>query len=161
MNPMTKSRSWHRLKQFLLLFWAVWFSIVVASNTADALCTLELLPAKFPLRSGNYQAIVEVTSAGQSSGRLAPILFAGVIAWEAACMSLFWFALAKFSRGAWGSRSGALALTFGVSLALWAAFQIACELFPSPEAYRFASVHRTIFIEQLVTLLAIVLLPDV
>ena len=53
-----------------------------------------------------------------------------------------------------------LVVTFAAALGLWAAFQIACEVFPSELAYRLGATHRLLFTETLATLLAVVLLPD-
>jgi len=153
-----RTPTWRTLKRLLLLFWAVWLSLVVAGNTTDALRAMGTLPADFSFASGNYEAILEVASPMELPNSLCAFLYAGVIAWETLSMALFWIAAVKMPRA--GARSAILPLTFMVGLGLWAAFQIACEALPSPLAYNLAGTHRLLFTEQLATLLAVVLLPD-
>jgi hypothetical protein len=156
-RPMLTIVTWRTCKRTLLLFWAVWLTIVVASNLADALRAAGLLDASFPFASGNYATILEVTAPAELPNWVSAGLFAGVIAWEAASMLLFWIATLTYPKA---GRSRWLPLTFTVGLGLWAAFQIACEALPSPLAYQLAGTHRLLFTEQLATLLAIILLPD-
>jgi len=81
--------TWRTCKRTLLLFWAVWLSIVVASNLADASRAAGLLEASFPFASGNYATILEVTSPAELPNWVSAGLFAGVILWEAVSMVLF------------------------------------------------------------------------
>ena len=150
--------TWRTCKRMLLLFWAVWLSLVVATNLADALRSAGLLAADFSFASGNYATILEVTSPAGLPAWATVGMFAGVIAWEAASMLLFWIAALSYPTS--GQRHKWLPLTFTVGLGLWAAFQIACEALPSLLAYQLAGTHRLLFTEQLATLLAIMLLPD-
>jgi hypothetical protein len=151
---------WLLLKRFLLLFWAVWLSLVVASNVADGLKAAGVLPESFRFVSGNYGMILEVTAPFGLPPAVAGFLFVGVILWESLSLVLFWYTGLTFQGTKEPDRHGRLVLTFTVSLALWAAFQIACEAFPSELAYKIEGVHRMVFAAQLATLLALVLLPD-
>ena len=46
------------LKRGLLLFWAIWFSIVSLTNRLDALQALRVLPADSAFASGNWDVIL-------------------------------------------------------------------------------------------------------
>ncbi|HVU88472.1 MAG TPA: hypothetical protein VHD36_14215 [Pirellulales bacterium] len=151
---------WATLKRLLLLFWAVWLGLVVVFNVADALKALDVLPTTFVWASGNYGAILEVLAPFDLPDWFAGFLFGGVIVWETIGAALYALCAWRWraARGRDGQRL--LAITFMTSLGLWAAFQIACEVFPSELAYRLGATHRLLFTETLATLLAIMLLPD-
>ena len=151
---------WRTLKRCLLLFWAVWLSLVVATNVTDGLKALGALPESLPFSSGNYQTILEITSPFGPPAWLPSALFAGVIAWEATSMALFWWTGLTFQGACAVDRRGRLVATFAVGLGLWAAFQIACEALPSQLSYQIEGTHRGLFTAQLATLLAVMLLPD-
>jgi hypothetical protein len=157
---MSTSVSWLTFKRLLLLFWAVWLSLVVAGNVCDALREAGLLGESWRYASGNYQAIREVLAPYELSDAVATVLFAGVIAWEIVSTALFWWTGVTFRGFKAQGQRGRIVATFAVGLGLWAAFQIACEALASPAAWRVAGTHRLLFTEQLATLLAIALLPD-
>lgn len=157
---MTPARPWRLFKRLLLLFWAVWLAVVVAGNVADGLKALGVLAESFPFASGNYRLIREVTSPFVSAPAFASVLFAGAILWETLSMALFWWSGLTFQGAKDAASQRRLAITFTVGLGLWAAFQIACELFPSELSYRIAGTHRVLFTAQLATLLAVALLPE-
>lgn len=157
---MNSRHPWLLFKRLLLLFWAVWLSLAVASNMADGLKAMGVLPESFRFASGNYQAIIQVTAPFGLPVSVVGFLFVGVILWEGLSMLLFWYMGLTFQGAKDVDRQGLLVLTFAISLGLWAAFQIACEAFPSALAYQIAGVHRLLFTAQLATLLAVVLLPD-
>ena len=94
---MTSLVRWRTCKRLLLLFWAVWLSMVVATNLADALRSAGLLVADSPWASGNYATILEVTAPFELPhlGARQPCI-AGVIAWEGVSMLLFWMAAIRF-----------------------------------------------------------------
>jgi hypothetical protein len=143
------------LKQALLLFWSAWFTVVFASNLADAAKAAGLLPDTWAFASGNYRFLTETTARYGTPDWVNGLLFAGVIAWEGAAAVLFWLAWLWFrGRGA-GSRWLYAAFTAG--LLLWAAFLVADEVCI---AYPVEGTHLRLFTAQLATLLAIELLPD-
>jgi hypothetical protein len=143
------------LKRVLLFFWAVWLSVVFLSNLADLVKGFGLLDASWSFASGNLKLVSETTARYGTPELLNTLLFGGVITWEALAAMLFW-------RAGWtyrGKDSGRQVLfgAFTVSLLLWCAFLIADEICI---AYPLESTHFRLFIAQLVTLLAIELLPE-
>jgi hypothetical protein len=143
------------LKRILLLFWAVWLSVVFLSNLADALKGLGLLGDSSAFASGNFKFIRETTARYGTPDLVNALLFAGVILWEGVAALLFWRAGWTFQRKKSGRK--VLYCAFTASLLLWGAFLIADEVFI---AYPVESTHLLLFIAQLVTLLAIELLPE-
>ncbi len=127
----------------ILLGWAVWWSVIVASNLTDALTELGLL-GDFGWTSGNYALLVE----GAGGGGLGIALYFGLgIAWEAAACALFWRAVR-----AWDDRSpagkAAARAAFAVSVAFWFAFLISNELVLLHKTPDPPMVHWIIFIGQ-------------
>ncbi|MCE9533414.1 MAG: hypothetical protein K8T89_20165, partial [Planctomycetes bacterium] len=78
---MVTQLSWRAFKRLLLLFWAVWLTLVVTTNITNALQALGLLPASFLFSSGNYQQIQAVTAPFGLPAAVAGAMFAGVIVW--------------------------------------------------------------------------------
>jgi hypothetical protein len=143
------------VKRLLLLFWAVWLSVVFLSNLADAGKGLGLLGESWAFASGNWKLIRETTGRYRIPAVVNAILFASVILWEGGAAVLFWRASWSF-RGRNAGRP-AVYLAFMTSLLLWAAFLLADEVFI---AYPLESTHLRLFIAHLVTLLAVELLPE-
>jgi hypothetical protein len=143
------------LKRLLLLFWAVWLSVVFLSNLADAGKGLGLLGESSAIASGNWKLIQETTGRYGIPSAVNALLFAGVILWEGVAAVLFWRAGWSF-RGRNSART-AVYLAFTTSLLLWAAFLLADEVFI---AYPLEGTHLRLFLTHLVTLLAVELLPE-
>ena len=143
------------LKRILLGFWAAWLSIVLLSNLADAGNEWGLLHGSWSFKSGNFLAITETTARYGTSDMTCRILFAGVILWEGIAAVLFWRAVALYRDRITGRP--ALYTAFTISLGLWGAFVLADEICI---AYAFEGAHLRLFTAQLVTLLAIELLPE-
>jgi hypothetical protein len=143
------------LKRFLLFFWAVWLSVVVLTNLADAGKSLGLLDESWVFASGNLKLIKETTARYGTPDWLNAVFFTGVILWEGVAALLFWRAGWTF-RGRASERK-AVYLAFMTSLLLWGAFLLVDEVFI---AYAVAGTHLRLFIAQLVTLLGIELLPE-
>jgi hypothetical protein len=141
--------SWRTLKSGVLLFWAVWFTIALLTNVCDALKAGRVLPASFTLSSGHWELMLKITAVHATPVALVGVMFLCVIAWEAVAGVLFWRAWAA------GGRGGVMA--FVVGLALWAAFVLADEVFL---AYTIEPVHLRLFGLQLLSVLALRLLPD-
>jgi hypothetical protein len=74
----------------LLVFWALWFSAVSATNVADALREAEILSAGLPFVSGNFALVAESISIYSLSRAWAALLFALVILAEVSASFLFW-----------------------------------------------------------------------
>jgi hypothetical protein len=139
----------HLLRSGILLFWAAWYTVVTLTNVFDALKAFGLVPAGWTLASGNYGLMLKVTAIHGTPTAVVALLFLGVILWEAGAAVLFW--------RAWASRGEAMVRAFLVGLALWAAFTLADEIFI---AYPLEATHLRLFAVQLLSLLAIRLLPD-
>jgi hypothetical protein len=142
------------LKRGLLLFWAAYLSLVLATNLLDAAKALGLLGESFAFASGNYAFVRQTTARYGTPAWLDAVLFAGVLAWEGLAAALSWRACWAF-RGATGRPSLYAASAAGLSL--WAAFILADEVFV---AYAIEATHWRLFTAQLATLLAVELLPD-
>jgi hypothetical protein len=140
------------LKRVLLLGWAVWLSVVLATNVADALKVLGLLAEDWSFASGNYGFVASTTARYGPPAWLNGILFAGVIAWEAAAAGLFWLASLTYR----GAGQPLVYAAFTASLSLWLAFAVADEVCV---AYPVEATHLRLLIAQLATLLAVELLP--
>ena len=141
--------TWRTLKSGVLLFWALWFTIVALTNVFDALKAGRVLPGGFTFASGNWELMLKVTAVHATPVALVGILFLGVVAWETLAAVLFWRAWAL------GGRGGVAAFTVG--LALWAAFVLADEIFI---AYTLEAGHLRLLGLQLLSVLALRLLPD-
>jgi hypothetical protein len=139
------------LKRALLAFWAVWFTVVLLTNVFDAGKALGVLGDGWTFASGNYRFLTETTARYGPPAWVNGVLFAGVIAWEGVATLLFWWACCNVR-----SRRAVYA-AFTVGVLLWGAFLIADEVCIT---YPVAGTHLRLFIAQLVTLLAIELLPD-
>lgn len=143
------------LKRVVLLFWAIWLSVVFFSNLADAGKALGLLGESWPFASGNWKLLQETTARYRTPAFLNAILFAGVILWEGVAAMLFWWAGWSF-RGRRSARK-TVYMAFTTSVLLWGSFLVADEIFI---AFPLESTHLRLFVAHLVTLLAVDLLPD-
>jgi hypothetical protein len=144
------------LKRLLLACWAVWLTVVFATNLADAGKALGLLPQSWAFASGNYLFLVETTARYGTPAWLNLLLFGGVICWEGAAALLFWLSCVRIC-GKVRRDGRTLYAAFMTSLSLWAAFMVADEVFI---AYAVEATHLRLFIAQLATLLVIELLPE-
>ncbi len=145
------------LKHGVLLFWAVWFTIVFVTNLIDGLKGVHLMGNRWKFASGNWAAIKEITAIYKTLAWLAPILFAGTIAWAGVSTILMWRALVLFAGVGDPLGLGAVYAAFAASLGLFAAFLIADEIFIAP-AYEIK--HLCVFLALLVSMLVLGLLPD-
>jgi hypothetical protein len=144
------------LKRTLLIFWATWFTVVFTTNLLDGAKAAGLLEESWAFTSGNYRFLAETTARYGTPNWVNGLLFAGVIFWEGVAAVLFWLAWGRFTGRGKGRWTVYAAFTAG--LALWGAFLLADELFI---AYAVAGSHLRLFTAQLVTLLAVELLPKV
>jgi hypothetical protein len=150
-DSMLRTVRFSTLQSGLVLFWAIWLSIVTLTNIFDALKQLGLLPDDFTMAAYNFDLLVATIGAHGVSAWIGAILFAGALTWEFLGSALLWRAWNAMRRGAPGT---AIEVTqaFAVNLALWAAFLIATELTVN---YATAGTHKTILIAQLATLLVL------
>jgi len=143
------------IKRGLLLFWALWYSVVVTTNVLNALQALGILPPSFKFVSGNWEWINQTMNPLDVPIALQAFLFAGVIVWEMLCAILFLVACARFRNRTLVEEKESL-WACAVALALWCAFQVLDEAFL---AYGPESVHRVIFIETILTMMSLQLMP--
>jgi hypothetical protein len=143
------------IKRGLLLFWALWYSVVVTTNVLNALQALGILPAGFKFVSGNWEWINRTMNPLGVPIMLQAFLFAGVIVWQILCAILFFVACARFRDRRFVEEKESL-WACAVALALWGAFQVLDEVFL---AYDPESVHRVIFIETILTMMFLQLMP--
>jgi hypothetical protein len=144
------------LKRVLLALWALWLTVVLTTNVLDGLKALGLLAASWPFASGNYGFLSATTARYGPPAWLNAALFLGVIAWEGASAALFWLAWWT-SRRPMDAGKGWRYAAFASALSLWLAFAIADEVFI---AYPVEGTHLRLFMAQLLTLLAVELLPE-
>jgi hypothetical protein len=147
-----------QLKRGVLLFWALWFTLVLATNLCDAAKTLGLLSPGWPFASGNYCFMASVTAKYGTPAWINGLLFAGVMVWQMIATVLFWRSgMAYRPKDAGGLAAATTALAVGIGL--WAAFAVADEFFVAYET-GVEAAHLRLFTAQLVTLLGIHLLPE-
>jgi hypothetical protein len=144
------------IRRGIVIFWAIWLSIVCATNLCDCLKGAGVLPNDWMFASGNLQFMRKVVSRYFAPEPVSMILLAGVIAWEALAAALF-FRAAFFLRSISGHVSREVTTAFAVGLALWATFLITDEFFI---AYEVEATHFRLMVAQLVSLLFLELLPD-
>ncbi|GAB4031763.1 hypothetical protein [Spirosoma gilvum] len=143
-----------RIRSGLLLFWALYFTIVWLSNSTDALKVLSILPGKWPFASGNYTLIVRVVAIYQSPVWLSGLFFAGVILWEGISAILFWKAFRASVQQSLTQQS-AISLAFGFSIGLWAAFILADEIFLAYMLGGIAATHYNLLLAELATFILV------
>src|SRR5581483_943096 len=113
------------LKRGLLLFWAAWFTLVLATNVLDAIKASGVLPESWAFASGNYRYVAQTTARYGTPAWINALLFAGVISWEGIAAALFW--RAGFAHAGPSARSARYA-AFTTGLLLWGAFMLADEI---------------------------------
>ncbi|MDA0379441.1 MAG: hypothetical protein O3C45_11280 [Bacteroidetes bacterium] len=139
------------LQTGLVLFWAIWLTLITLTNMTDALRHLGLLAENVSWASYNYSLVEQTLGKQGIPSFLAAILFAIIIAWEGLASVLLWRAWQIMRRGGDGL-SAEVTQAFVVSLALWAAFLIATE---ATVSYETAGTHKTTLIAQLATFLVL------
>ena len=144
------------LKRGLLLFWALWLSVVVTTNVLDRLPSGPFLPyAVVPVRI-DWSWINRTMDPLDVPRPVQALMFSGVVLWEALAAALFWPALVAYRGLPLGQEPTVIAAS-AVNLGLWAAFQVLDEVFL---AYSPEVVHRDIFVSQLLTLVVLCVLSD-
>lgn len=140
------------IQAVLLLFWALYFSFVLCSNSTDALKALGLLPANWVFASGNYALVQKVVGIYHSPVWLAGLFYTGVLVWQAVGAVLLWSAFAATVRQTQDYPLAAYrALT--VTIGLWAAFILADEFFLAYDMSGLSATHFSLLIAEIGTLL--------
>ncbi|WP_460957438.1 hypothetical protein [Spirosoma litoris] len=146
-----------RIRAGLLLFWALYFSIVFTSNSADALGALSLLSPNWHFVSGNFGLIQRVVAMYEPPTWLAGFLFAGVIFWEAIGAILFWKAF-RITLQLNQKLNVTMHAAFGITIGLWASFILADEIFLTYLFGGLSSTHFNLLLAELGTFILIRLL---
>lgn len=144
------------IRNGILAFWAVWFSIVFASNACDGLKALRVLPADWQFASGNLEFVRQSIARYSLSQFVPNFLFLGVVIWEGLASALFCCATLLVVRKS-NEADRAVQLAFAVGLALWAAFVLADEILIQ---YAVEGTHVRLFVAQLASLMYLELVPD-
>lgn len=145
----------HLIKSGLLFFWAIYFFLFFLTNLMDLFASHNVLSQGWLFRSGNYALIISTIKIYEFTSTTAVFLFLCDITLQAIASILFLIASIRFCchKKAWRW----INIAFGVSMSLWALFIIMDELFI---AYNYESTHINIFMLELLSLLAIHVLPD-
>lgn len=146
------------IKQGIILFWAVWLSLVVLLNLLDVAKNLSLLPQTWKFNSGNFPFMQAVVKVYGTPNPLTWVMYISAIIWEIVAIFLLWSALGSFDP----QHLRLVNLAFLVNLALWAAFVVMDEIFLAflVPGFNIMETHRSLFTANLVSLMAIHLLPN-
>lgn len=144
------------LKLGLLFFWGLWFSIVFLTNLFEGFRVLRVVPTTWKYASHNFKPVAQATATYHAPPWLPRVLFSGILLWQ--LLAVVFFARATILSFIGGSVGwGPANVAFAVGLSLWAAFMIADEVFKEYDTQR---SHVLFFIAQLVTLVALHVLPS-
>ncbi|GAB2592855.1 hypothetical protein [Spirosoma areae] len=146
-----------QIRSGLILFWALYFSIVLLSNSADALKALGLLPSNWPFASGNFGLIQQVIGVYGLPVFVAGLLFAGVIVWQGFGMMVFWKAFIGTIRQT-PNEKVLVHQALGITIGLWAAFILADEFFLAYTLGGLSATHFSLLLAELATFILIRLL---
>ncbi len=146
------------LKQGIILFWAVWLSLVVVLNILDVLKHHGALPENWKFNSGNFPFMQAVVKVYGTPNPVTWVLYICAIIWEIVAIALLWSALFGFDP----ANLRLVNLAFLVNLALWAMFVVMDEIFLAflVPGFNIMETHRSLFTANLVSLMAIHLLPN-
>jgi hypothetical protein len=111
----------------LLLFWAIWFSVVTASNAADLLREAGLLSPDWRFASGNFALVAESLSLYSLSRAWASALFSLVVVVQLIASALFWRAALDAGPLAPRVRPG-IVYAFSAGMGLFGAFLVLDEV---------------------------------
>ncbi|UVT20342.1 MAG: hypothetical protein H8K03_21675 [Nitrospira sp.] len=143
------------IKFGLLSFWGLWFVIVVLTNLCEAMKIFEVFPWTWRFASRNFQPVALAIGEYATPAWIAKALFSGILLWQLATVLLFGWAIVV-SLAHQSLRCGLVDAAFATGLGLWATFMLADEFCKQYEPER---AHVLFFTAQLVTLLALHLLP--
>jgi hypothetical protein len=139
------------LKTGILLFWAVWLSIVTVMNGLEALKAIGVVPQGFKT-SSNWSLMLRVTGTYNTPVWFNALLFAVVILWEALASVALWVAVISGSLEVATTALGLLTL-------LWAGFMLANQFYMAwLTDPALVAAHRSLFGVSLLSLMAVQLL---
>jgi len=143
------------LTRGLLLFWALWFSVVLGSNAADALRALGLLSEGWRFSSGNLDLLVDAVSVYSLPRAWAGAAFTLVLALQITTAWLFWRATLDPRPLSPGAKPRVLS-PFVAGLGLFCAFLVCDEALLTYR--RFPNLETTHFVILCALLLSLVLI---
>ncbi len=147
-----------RVQSGLVLFWALYFSIVSASNLADILQHLGALGAGWTWASGNFALLLILFDPLKLPFPAEAALFFLIVAVESAAAALFWRAwMISIKAAAFPVRAADAA--FATAMGLFAAFTVGMELLATEAAYSHEPLYFTELIALMIGLL-LLRLPD-
>lgn len=111
------------ITKVILIFWALYFTIIFFTNTIDLLKHFKLTPEWWKLTSGNYNFLVRVTSAFKLSSNTLIPAFTVAILFELITAFYFWKAITD--------NNGNSQLPFATGLIMFGGFILIDELFLS------------------------------
>lgn len=146
------------LGRVLLFFWSSYLSIVLATNLTDGMRAAGLGADGWPFVSGNFDLIARTIEIYGLPVWMAALLFAAVLVIQLGAAVLFWRAfLDPTSVTAPGNPKAMEA--FSVSIALFAAFVLADEVFIVYERFPgLETTHLLVFCALLVSIISIYVL---
>ncbi len=147
------------IKRVVLLFWASYFTLVFITDLTDGLKAVGLFPNRLRFASGNYEFMVEVTSIYGTPEWIVALCFIAVILWAGTATFAFWRSVRAF-KGMKRAGAETAYQAFAWGTGLWAAFLVLDEFFLVYLTTDLPGVHIRLFIASLVSLLAVVLLPE-
>jgi hypothetical protein len=137
----------------LVTGWAVYMTVVVASNFADLLASFGWIHTVF--RSGNLAFIQTATRVYFHSRPVDQVLLGCVLVWEASAAALLWCGAIAWNRTVWGTVGAAEAGLIVIAL-LWVVFAIVTEIFVAYDRGVNESAYWVLAIANLVTLVVVV-----
>ncbi|MGC4096997.1 MAG: hypothetical protein QM706_12130 [Nitrospira sp.] len=152
---MNKTLDLFLLKLGLLSFWWLWFGIVLLTNLCEALKVFDRLPWTWKFASHNFPPVVLALTEYAAPSWLCRVFFGGILLWQFITVLLFGGAtVLSVEQGSlhWEGVDAA----FAAGLGFWAVFMLADEIC---KQYDQEHNHILFFMAQLVTLVALHLLP--
>ena len=150
---MVRSRSQTRILGALLLAaWAVYLTVVVASNTTDLLMSFGWIHTSF--KSGNLAFIDTAAKIYFRSQPVSQVLLGGVIVWQALGAGLLWRGATLWYRGNW-SKAAIAEVGLIVATLLWIGFAITTEVFIAYDRGVDESTYWILAIATMATLLVL------
>ena len=140
------------------MFWATWLSLVLILNILDVLKHHGALGEGWKFNSGNFPFMQAVVKVYGTPNAITWVLYISAIVWEVVAVGLLWAAFASFDP----TNLRLVNLAFLVNLALWALFVVMDEIFLAflVPGFNIMETHRSLFTANLVSLMAIHLLPN-
>jgi predicted small integral membrane protein len=150
---VVRSRTQPRILGALLLTgWAVYLTVVVASNTTDLLMSFGWIHTSF--ESGNLAFIDTATKIYFRSQPVSQVLLGGVIVWEALGAALLWRGATLWYRGNW-TKAAIAQVGLIVATLLWIGFAITTEVFIAYARGVNESAYWTLAVATMATLLVV------